>query len=181
MKLFGIKVDSLLTSQTTHLVTMSTYIPEYGEEKPKIVSLDSDRRVLRELVILRESILPGKRIQPGYKVEVYAVSDGKLSSFSKARTLTIVPRILKGQNWLRGELIILAKKDEPEAILVLHDVPALGKSNQDVKKELIQFLGGWGVHVNKLPVIVKNSKLSEKMKIKAKLIDIDYLLSSSLP
>lgn len=179
MRLFGVRINSLLTPQTKYLTTTRQLVPEYGEERPKIVALDWDGRTLRELILLRESVLPGKRIQPGYKIEVSSSSDGRLGSLSDMNTLTIVPRVLKSDKWMRGELVILGRKVNPERILILHDIPALGKSSKEVMIQLQKFLDDWGIHAKKLPAIVKNVKVSEK--VKAKIIDIDFLMASSLP
>ncbi|MCH1770125.1 MULTISPECIES: hypothetical protein [Metallosphaera] len=179
MRLFGVKVDSLLSPQTRYLATTKQFIPEYGEEKPKIVALDVDGRVLRELILLREPILPGRRIQSGYKLEVSSSSDGRLASLSGMFTLTLVPRVLKGDKWLRGELLVLGRKINPERILIFHDIPVLGNSGKEVIAQLQKFLEEWGIHTRKLPTIVRNVRTFEK--VKARVIDIDFLMANFLP
>ncbi|QKQ99173.1 hypothetical protein GWK48_01090 [Metallosphaera tengchongensis] len=178
MKLFGVDVTSLISPQVKFLATYREFISTIGEERPRIVSLDERGRVVRELIVLRESKFPGRRIEPGYRLEVDPKGDGKLGSLSTMKFITIMPRMRK-DSWIRPSLLFLGRRLNPEIILVVNDIPVIGKTGSEVKRELLSFLEGWGIRVRSLPATVKSK--GEKEKVKAKIVDLDFLTLNSLP
>ena len=76
-------------------------------------------------------------------------------------------------------LVVLGRKINPERILIFHDIPVLGNSGKEVIAQLQKFLEEWGIHTRKLPTIVRNVRTFEK--VKARVIDIDFLMANFLP
>jgi hypothetical protein len=173
MKLFGVNVDSLLTPEVRYLMTSTSFLPSRDEERPSIYSLDEGGRVIRELIILRESKLPGRRPQPGYKVKVEVKGDGRLSSLGGTNSLSVSLRAKNIREWLSADLIFQAGYINPSVTLIVRDVPVLANDEGELQTQVINFLREWGIKAEKLPVTL--NYVPPGKKVKSRLIDIDYL------
>lgn len=177
MKLFGYLIDSILTPETKFVATAYRFIDSIGESYPAFVSLNQDGEIIRELIIIQESRLNGRKIQEGYKYVVSSNSDGKLSSLSDCDIIAIGIRAKKMENFnaISTQLRFFGfKSNSLNKILIVNDVPVLAKNKEDLIMQLNEFLAHWNVHINNIPDIIYNVNI-EKSKVRAKLLDIDYL------
>ncbi len=179
MKLFGHNVDSLLTPEANYIITRKIFVPFLAEEFPEIISVNSNFNIIRELIIIKDHILQGNKIQIGYKYTVSSKSDGKLSSLKDCKKiiLGINAKLIKNLNAFTTDLIFFGFKKELEKILILHDVPIIAKNKQELYNEIFNYLSNWKIYISSIPAEIKT--LPDNKPTKSKILDIDYALFSS--
>jgi len=180
MKLFGYNIDSLLTPEVMYIVTRRIFVPFLAEEFPEIISLDTNLNIIRELIIIKDHLLKGNKIQIGYKYTVNSKNDGKLSSLNDCKRIVfgINAKLLKSLNALSTDFIFFGFKNELEKILILHDIPIIAKDKDELYKEITKYLASWGINISSIPAEISNMP-KNKINVKSKIIDIDYALFSS--
>jgi len=179
MKLFGHNVDSLLTPEVNYIITKRVFVPFLAEEFPEIVSLNSNFNVIRELIVIKDHLLQGNKIQIGYKFTISSKTDGRLSSLKECKKiiLGINAKLIKKLGALTTDLIFFGFKKELEKILILHDIPIIAKNKEELYNEIFNYLSNWGINISSVPAEIRN--VSNKVNTESKILDIDYALFSS--
>ncbi|ARM76055.1 hypothetical protein [Acidianus manzaensis] len=176
MKLFGYNIDSVLTPEVKYVISTKYFVDTLAETYPAIISLNSEGKVLRELIFIKQSHLKGRTIQEGYKYSIESKGDGKLNSLSKCDKIILG---IKAKKMAKLKAITVQlrffgfKKGNLEKILIIHDVPIIAKDKKDLLLQVQEFLKEWNSKIEDIPGIVIRDK--EETSINSKIIDIDYL------
>jgi len=168
MKLQGIDITSILKPEVKYVVVSDRFVSSLADSFPSFVSYNENGIKIRELIIFNR-----KRIYTGYKYEVNSKSDGGLTSLTDEDEVLVSLRAKKLNNILTTELRFLGiKKEKPDKLLILYDVPVIGRNREELVDGIKEFLKLWdGIVVEDIPARIKPEY---KRQVKAKVVDIDY-------
>ncbi len=172
MRLFGFDVDSIITPETKFIITKKRFLSSFGDEYPSFISLNEDKKVIRELVILSKSFFKGHEIQLGYEYSLESNTDGKLNSLIDSKKIILGIKAKRMPYGITTQLRFLGIKDKPDKILIMHDVPIVASNRKELLASIKDFMNEWvSINVSNIPCIITGVK---KEKIKVNTIDVDY-------
>jgi len=172
MRLFGVNVDSLITPETRFIITKKRFLSSFGDEYPSFVSLNEEKKIIRELIILSKPFFKGHEIQLGYEYSLTSNVDGKLNSLVGSNKIVLGIKAKKMSYGITTELRFLGIKNKPSKLLIMHDVPIVASNRKELLANIKDFMAEWvSITINNIPCIINGF---EKVKIKVNTIDVDY-------
>lgn len=178
MKLNGIDLSSIISPETSFIVTTYEFIESLADEFPAYLSLDVNNNVLRKLIIFDKPKL-GFNFYPNYKYTVSVKkSSNTLYSLKGSDKILIsikaYKRIISGLKGLATKLYFLGiKNDKLYRLLILNDIPIIASNKDDLMNQLKEFLSNiYNIKISKLPSIIDG--ISYKERNDAKILDMDY-------
>jgi len=168
MKIQGINISSILKPEARYIVLSKKFVSSLADSFPSFTSYNESGIKIRELIVFNK-----KRMYTGYKYTVNTKSDGGLTSLTDEDEVLVSLRAKKYDNILTTELRFLGiKNDKPDKLLILYDVPVIGRNREELVNEIKEFLKLWdGIVVKDIPAKIKPEY---KRQVKAKIVDIDY-------
>ncbi|QXJ32752.1 hypothetical protein [Saccharolobus shibatae] len=178
MKLNGIDISSIISTETSYIITRYEFMDSLAEEFPAYISYDLNNNVLRKLIIFDPPKI-GFNFYPNYKYTVKIIeSTDNLYSLKGSDKLLIA---LKAYKKVIGEMIGLMtklhflgiKNERLYRMLILNDVPIIASNKKELMDKLIDYLKeNYYVTVSNIPTIVDGIEYKERNDVKV--LDVDY-------
>ncbi|WP_338601972.1 hypothetical protein V6M85_01230 [Sulfolobus tengchongensis] len=181
MKLNGIDISSLITTQTNYIITKYEFIESLADEFPAYLSLDINNNILRELIIFSVPRF-SFNFYPNYKYTIRIEKNNEtLYSLKGSEKILIALKAFKKSfkdlNVLMARLYFLGLKDDkPYRMLIFNDIPVIASNRNDLINQLIEYLKEiYNITVTNLPTVIDGVEYKEKSS--AKILDVDYAIT----
>ncbi|AOL15556.1 hypothetical protein BFU36_01070 [Sulfolobus sp. A20] len=184
MKLNGIDISSIISSQTAYVATTYEFIEIFAEDFPTYISLDVNGRIIRKLIVLSRPRI-NFSFYPNYKyiIEKSNFNDNySLQSLKDAEKILIYIKATRksmGNEKVMQPIInfLGLKNDKPSKLLVVNDIPIVTTNRkEELISQTIEFIKQeLGLDISTLPTIVNASDYREiRKRGKVKIVDVDY-------
>jgi len=184
MKLNGIDISSIISSQTAYVATTYEFIEILAEDFPTYLSLDVNGRIIRKLIVLSRPKI-NFNFYPNYKyiIEKNNYHDNySLQSLKDTEKILIYIKAMRksmGNEKVMQPIInfLGLKSDKPSKLLVMNDVPIVTTNRkEELISQTIEFIRQeLGLDISELPSIINPSDYREiGKKGKVKIADVDY-------